>query len=289
MATCPALPYFAPPETLPAPLPRVANILASKRIISRAQSTVVHINNHYLVKYGPKTRLQEGQNMLFVRQATNIPVPTVYALFHDKPSGYNFIVQEYISGQDVKECWSSLNGDEKEAIVGQLRRYLDILRNLQLPAPGYFGGVWRQPILDFLLSGAMDAGSHPDEGPCDTEQEWVDIMLRVALGAGTSTRPPTYLDWLKHIFHSFFRGHDSVFTHGDLTRGNIRLRDDGMVVLIDWQYSGWYPSYWEYCLALLYDPQEDDWSSWVPRFLDEHVAELGWMLHFRAWVLFGDI
>ena len=44
-------------------------------------ATVTAVGEHFVVKYGPKVKLQEGENMLFVRQTTQIRVPTVYALF----------------------------------------------------------------------------------------------------------------------------------------------------------------------------------------------------------------
>lgn len=86
MATRPTLPYYAPPETLPAPLPGVTSILASTRFFKtyRKGSKAVHFNQHYVIKYGEKVRFQEGENMLFVRQAISIRVPTVYALFYDE-------------------------------------------------------------------------------------------------------------------------------------------------------------------------------------------------------------
>lgn len=100
MATRPTLPYFAPPDQLPAPLPTVAEILASTQFMTKFQGdrhpNVVRVGEHFVVKFGPQIRLQEGENMLFVQQATSLSVPKVYALFHDEATGNNFIVQEYV-------------------------------------------------------------------------------------------------------------------------------------------------------------------------------------------------
>lgn len=99
MAARPTLPYFASPDCLPAPLPTVADILASRDIFPSFGGTkVVRVAQHFVVKYGVHVNLQEGENMLFVRQSTKIPVPTVSALFQDETTGYKFIVQEYIPG-----------------------------------------------------------------------------------------------------------------------------------------------------------------------------------------------
>lgn len=52
------------------------------------------------------------------------------------------------------------------------------------------------------------------------------------------------------------KGHGAVFTHGDPQPKNILVsrvgtRDDGRgefkIKIIDWETSGWYPEYWEFC------------------------------------------
>jgi hypothetical protein len=297
--TCPSLPYYAPADTLPAALPRVAGILASKNVISKLGNIVIHYNQHYIVKYGEDTNLQEGLNMLFVQRTTDIPVPKVYALFHDKPSGMNFIVQEYMPGKDVGDIWGDLDDDQKKDITSQLRRHLDQLRSLRQPGRPYFGGVWRRPSTDWYLTGGpcrlddgddSDAAAHPPQGPFDTEEGWVDAMLRVAFAVHRrSTRTAEDDKWLKHVFSAFFQGHKPVFTHGDLTGGNIRLRDDGTVALIDWQFSGWHPDFWEYCSAALLGCNTGDRILWLSEYLDEYLAELAWMMHYRVWVLYDGI
>jgi thiamine kinase-like enzyme len=94
----------------------------------------------------------------------------------------------------------------------------------------------------------------------------------------------------RRVYHAFFKGHKPVFTHADLDRRNIIIRDDDKTaVLIDWAASGWYPSYWEYChLATMLVGYEDDWWEWVPVILDEYVAELGWMESHRSLIITGS-
>ncbi|KAF7562149.1 hypothetical protein G7046_g2001 [Stylonectria norvegica] len=41
-----------------------------------------------------------------------------------------------------------------------------------------------------------------------------------------------------------------VFTHGDIAARNIMVRDGRIVALLDWEWAGWCPTYWEYALAL---------------------------------------
>jgi hypothetical protein len=142
---------------------------------------VTRFGEHYMVKWGKYVRLQEGENMLFVRQSTSIPVPTLYALFRDEEANLNFIVQEYISGKGVGSVWTSLKTPDKAAVASQLRRSLDELR--RIPPPGYYGGLWGQPIGDSTFADSDMLGPHPDltiSGPKDTEEQWADAMWCVS-------------------------------------------------------------------------------------------------------------
>lgn len=93
---------------------------------------------------------------------------------------------------------------------------------------------------------------------------------------------------LRQLFQVIFRGHKSVFTHADMYPGNLILRDDKTVVIIDWEHAGWYPSFWEYCktMDLLHQEVLGDWWEYVPSILDQYVGELGWMRIRREWLLF---
>jgi len=55
--------------------------------------------------------------MLFIQRTTDIPVPNGYALFRDKATDMNFIVQEYIPGKNVGDIWNDLDDDEKTNIT----------------------------------------------------------------------------------------------------------------------------------------------------------------------------
>jgi hypothetical protein len=50
------------------------------------------------------------------------------------------------------------------------------------------------------------------------------------------------------------------------------------IVLIDWKYAGWYPSYWEYARAIFACGRWDDgWSEWVERFLEPWRNAYAWV------------
>jgi thiamine kinase-like enzyme len=53
------------------------------------------------------------------------------------------------------------------------------------------------------------------------------------------------------------------FTHADLNPRNIIVSpvNPSRVVIVDWQQSGWYPDYWEYCKALYATSYKDEWRN----------------------------
>ncbi|KAK3299768.1 kinase-like domain-containing protein [Chaetomium fimeti] len=272
MASRCELPFFGSRPDLPT----VAEILASKEQLSQPYGTrVVRVRDHFAVKFGQSNALlQEGENQLFVQESSRVPVPTVYAVFHDEKTNLNFIVQEYIPGQLLGAIWDGLSYEEKSVITSQLRRNMDELR--AIPSPGYCGGLWGQPNLDIHF-GNPDRVHEPHSdsaisGPKATEEEWADTMCRrlEQREHGPAKGRPYYMTWLRRLYRIVFRGHRPVFNHGDFSPGNIMIRDDDKsAVIIDWQYSGWCPSFWEYCGAMEQLSHRSDWGEWLPKILDE--------------------
>jgi len=68
---------------------------------------------------------------------------------------------------------------------------------------------------------------------------------------------------------------------GSSTAGkNEALRDitDLQLVIIDWEFASWYPSYWEYARAIFACGRwGDDWNYWVDRTLEPFRNEYAWM------------
>lgn len=278
MAVRPTLPYFAPAELLPAPLPTVAKILASTNFMVRyGEAPIVRVGKHYVVKYGKRVNLQEGENMPFVRESSSVPVPTVYALFYDKQTDKNFIVQEYIPGKPLDVLWETLSPYQKTKITRQLRQNMDELR--RIPSPGYYGGIWEQPALDYCFRGVEPEFSAAQK----TEEFWAFGLWRnLTLKFKGMSEETLGVIW--GIYQATFKGHDPVFTHGNLCPGNIMLNEKtGTAVIINWNLSGWYPSFWEYCSARLVLQYHHDWPGWLPNILDQHVWEFWWM--YSHWYL----
>ena len=77
-----------------------------------------------------------------------------------------------------------------------------------------------------------------------------------------------------------------VFTHGDLNPFNILLRGTQVVGIIDWEFSGWYPSYWEYTAAWYGNRTRQRWQDELDKFLDIQPEELKMEIVRQKW--WGD-
>lgn len=70
-----------------------------------------------------------------------------------------------------------------------------------------------------------------------------------------------------------------AFTHGDLVPCNIlvtRGENPKVAAIIDWDQSGWYSSYWEWCKA--------KWVMMPPVDMDRVQQEL-WKQNYLPWIL----
>ncbi|KAJ5609518.1 hypothetical protein N7528_010085 [Penicillium herquei] len=68
---------------------------------------------------------------------------------------------------------------------------------------------------------------------------------------------------------------------------NILIRGDDIVGIIDWETSGWYPSYWEYTTACQVNPQNSFWIHEIDKFLLPMPEELA--MERTRQKYFGDI
>lgn len=76
-----------------------------------------------------------------------------------------------------------------------------------------------------------------------------------------------------------------VFTHADLHPSNIIINQDHpskILALIDWEQSGWYPDYWEFCKAEYTIEYGSEWHQYMLEYLEEPKAIHGFIEYTRA-------
>lgn len=149
------------------------------------------------------------------------------------------IVMERISGQTLEEAWGSYTDKNKESVAQQLRKYFNELRKIK---GSYIGSVDGSACDDQYFSDNI--GGY---GPYRTEAEF-NKGLAAAWSKGREEDLFTQL--LCKMQRQLMKGHNIVLTHNDFAPRNILVRGAEVVALLDWEFAGFYPEYWEYCRYL---------------------------------------
>ncbi|KAK9788207.1 putative Kinase-like domain-containing protein [Seiridium cardinale] len=213
-------------------------------------SRIVRIHERFVIKFGIEVSPIEAHNMLYVSNSTTVPVPKVFAIYQrqEEQNVVTYIVMQYVPGTTLLDLWGTLDQARKTAISKTLRTYFDQLRQLrQLQHPGYFGNITGGPPLDDIFSVAQ--GVHEVKKSVETEEELINHIIRI-YSLETGERTAHKARYYQHVLPNVLRSNGSpIFTHNDFQRKNVMVQPDGTLVIIDWEFSSWYPAYWEYSSA----------------------------------------
>ncbi|KAB8226679.1 hypothetical protein BDV33DRAFT_186708 [Aspergillus novoparasiticus] len=273
MATTVDLPYFA--TDLPCPLPTDSEINDAADIFPKYMGRrIFEVGQHYIIKFGKQVNLLEGENM-FVSENTNILVPRVYALYSDSARGVNYIIMERIPGESLLSMWPQLSPSEKDFV----------------PLPNSYGSLGCRPILD---DGFWTEDPEPViNGPFPSENAFIEGMVQKYLHDGG----PSYrAEFFRHYLPRVLGGHSPTFTHGDFQRKDIMIQResadsghaDGLetprlkLTLIDWEESGWYSTFSEYCYTLTSLRWDYDWCLCVEKALEPCIPQALWFRTVRS-------
>ncbi|KAI1360093.1 kinase-like domain-containing protein [Xylaria arbuscula] len=271
--------YSVPEHHLPAPLPSVQEILQGSDVCQGRADRVVQVGDHYVVKFGRDTDVMEAQNMIFVRDHLGDMVPRVYAVYQETEGGSTppttYMIIEFLHAQPLSALWTAMDAAQKSEIIDTLRHALGIIRNI--PAPNYFGGLWRSSLKDEFLYDPFAEHDSPAQGPFDTEQELIEgIILRY--DAECSPRYRHKINFYRQILPQVLQGDErSVFTHCDLQPLNIMIGPGNRLTLIDWQQSGWYPTWWEYVATMENNNWRSDWWTYLRHWMHEYPTHYSWI------------
>ena len=287
------VPYFADPSILPGPIPSIEEIESSSNLLNQyGAPRAVRVGEHFVVKYGELVHALEADNMMFIYKQTSIPVPQLYAVFRSpvKPAVL-YIVMQYIHGSTLMAEWPTMSEAQKSTVGKKLRSYFTQLR--ELPSPGYYGSRGRGHMPSGIFWDGESAYLNPAiSGPFETEAGLNNGLVLKSRSIDEHNKRRGYkADFYAKSLPLVLRGHSPTFTHGDFQRKNIIVRrkeqnelagheDDYEVTLIDWEMAGWYPDYWEYCIAACAFRFSDDWPNKVGDILDPYLVEFPWLFNF---------
>ncbi|KAI3326064.1 kinase-like protein [Xylariaceae sp. AK1471] len=237
-------------------------------------SHIRQIDEDTLVKFGPSVTLAEAEAMNFVSSQTSIKCPKVIGAYLIDDIGY--IIMSFEHGKLLASFWENASNEERETVIEQLQRYLSEMRGIK---GDYVGGFNRSRCVsgefewDYNKSDNHQYGPYPDE--YGFNEGILEAMLRASPGpANTDTESSGYNNMyaIRQLLHSL-RNHDIVFTHGDLNAGNILIRGDLTVVILDWYTAGFYPEYWEWYKATWHGVFKPSFIRQVERYIPPYWIE----------------
>ncbi|KAI0532520.1 kinase-like domain-containing protein [Xylaria digitata] len=229
----------------------------------------IPISKHKIVKTGRRIHLTEGATMRYLAENTTIPVPKVYCSFLHKNGAY--VVMERIQGEELPRAWKSMSVESREDVLAQLRVIFQELHSLSPPS-----GTGVESCVEGSLFDSRISRRNPRFSPFKTIQEF-HFWLRRDLKPEDLKDREKDQDW--YDLMDMMRQQDGhwpppTFAHGDLNPFNVLLRDGKVVGLIDWEFSGWYPHYWEYTSAWFGNLTRTEWQGMLDKILDRPSPEV---------------
>ena len=209
--------------------------------------------------------VEDAIKAMDVARELGVRVPCIKRTVKFKAAAY--CIMERIKGTTLEKAWPGLSWVSTLQLALQLRRFIRLLRSVtSLTAGSLATGECRSFWLEDRYG--LPARSSP-KAIASFISFWVGfVSIRqakkaVAEGTGHPKRwgPPT--------------AKTLVFTHHDLAPRNMLLHPSGQLWLLDWDYAGFYPRYFEFAsMQNFFEPQ--DWTL---------LARLGWYLF--TWIVAG--
>ncbi|KAI0154245.1 kinase-like domain-containing protein [Xylariaceae sp. FL1272] len=211
----------------------------------------------FFFKFGTTVRPVEGENMMLVRQATSLRVPRVYAIYRfGKDNLMTMIVTEQILGGSISSWLDHvellyLTRAQKDAmkarVLEQLRTGMRELRSI--PAPDIYGSLCSRPYCGGIAGEAAEQGPFFDfeavaEFCHGRFHEWDGRYVPDAGKAEVQRQCIAKLCTLPS------QDRRPVFSHGDWVSSNILVTNDGVAWVVDWEFAGFYPAFYEYILVV---------------------------------------
>lgn len=213
----------------------------------------IKIKDGKIIKYGKNVSLQEAENTIFIKNNTNIPVPTIYDYYNKDDC--NYIIMEYIEGDTLYNMLNNnlLSENDIDNICLQLKKYVNELKNIK---NNYICSINKKSVNDILFDIIE---------PCDES-----FFNNHIINCINNILHNYYSELIKNMLLS---NHSINLAHGDLTPRNIIINNKKIVGIIDWENAGYYPEYWEYVKSRIGVSWDNIWFSKVEKFLEPYYYE----------------
>ncbi|RAL06972.1 kinase-like protein [Aspergillus homomorphus CBS 101889] len=250
---------------------------ASELCPGKMGARIVWAESDMLVKYGPGVRLAEAEAMHLVSHNTSIAIPKLLSAYI--LDGVAYIVMSYEKGEPFQDYWDCASDLQQQHVLHQLQDYVTQMRSI---TGEFIGGIDSSCCRDGIFEGGWGDYQLYQYGPYASEAEFNEGIVQ----ALRDRLPPQSRGKEESFDSDFFnaeyilyqtvrelRGHAIVFSHGDLHTGNMLIRSDGTVVVLDWGLAGYWPEYWEFYRAMFNPPWRSAWDRMVEKFIPPYYVE----------------
>ncbi|GAW23523.1 hypothetical protein ANO14919_130830 [Xylariales sp. No.14919] len=198
------------------------------------------------------SRTYEAENLRFLKTHTKLPIPT---LMHEwTEDDRYFTITTRVEGETLEKAWPKLTSDEKERIATQVADHLRELR-----------GLTSERIETVEGKPLYGDGMFPSQKLISSDDEIFDELFHN----------------LKDVDQSLLqqlRDHMPVctpytFTHADLTACNIIVKDGQFSGFIDFEYSGFFPVWFEFVgLRNGFGKDDREWKQLLSQKVTQYPA-----------------
>ncbi|KAF2801404.1 uncharacterized protein BDZ99DRAFT_528512 [Mytilinidion resinicola] len=206
-----------------------------------------------VVKFGDRVHVSEAICLRTVKRlfSSQVPVPEVYGW---RVEGHHvYLYMQLIRGPTLLERWPTMDYQDKQSVCSHLHFILQALRSIkQDPSREFIGQFLGGPSKDRILE--FKPSPEPAWTSVASFHNWLSWLWR-----RHAPEPNEIADPWRQLLDD---NSPVVLTHGDLHRSNIIVSATSpvqVVAIIDWEQSGWYPDYWEYCKTVY---TVGDWEEW---------------------------
>lgn len=244
-------------------LPKAGPVPKGEVVHSFFHRSVIRISETQVLKLGADITPDEADMMRFItRRIPSVPCPIVHSVkeYEEGPEVKVGILMDYVAGSTLESVWSTASDQERSAYISQLR---EIVQRLREPTGQFIGRIGHRPCVD---PGGFDEDVS-DMGPFNDEESFNNYRqerVRTKRGDNAASRVASLQK----------SGHRFVLAHGDLSDRNIFVKDGKITGLVDWEFSGWYPEYWEAVQAQVSPSHDPYWREVLGQVLDSYPEML---------------
>ncbi|EEH07098.1 conserved hypothetical protein [Histoplasma capsulatum G186AR] len=258
-----------------------ALILHSERLFElRIRGVVVKCSDEIAIKVFPDSRdLTEYHNLQYLAEhAGDLPIPKPHGLV--MLGNLRAMFMSYIPGVTLDKVWLSLSHEAKLSLQKELDLIFSQLRSFRQDDGPELGGVGGEGVKDYRI---MEISAYKG---ITTAKGFDELQF-----SAKNRASPCYIKLLRSFLEEQNKTlQGSVFTHGDLKKSNIMVKQDqnantyAVTGIIDWEDSGFYPEYYE-CTTLSNGQSivtDDDWYLYVPDCISPLRFPVRWLVD-RLW------